>query len=132
VAANIKETDSDSQPPTDVLKNLSGNCQSHTRLYLSFARAAGIPAKYVSGIIYVPGKGFLYHSWAESHVGYWLPVDPTLGEIPANLTHIKLVEGDSPEDALPLAAIVGKVTAKVLEQRTGFKDMVEVEIKTKP
>lgn len=132
VAANIKETDSDSQPPTDVLKNLSGNCQSHTRLYLSFARAAGIPAKYVSGIIYVPGKGFLYHSWAESHVGYWLAVDPTLGEIPADLTHIKLVEGDSPEDALPLAALVGKVTAKVLEQRTGVKDMVEVEIKTKP
>jgi hypothetical protein len=132
VAANIKETDADSQLPTEVLKNLAGNCQSHTRLYLSLARAAGIPSKFVSGISYFPGKGFLYHSWAESHVGYWLPVDPTLGELPADLTHIRLVEGDSPEDALPLAALVGNITVKVLEQRTDGRAKAEAAAKTRP
>jgi transglutaminase-like putative cysteine protease len=117
VASNIKETNSDNRSALETLKDHSGNCQSHVRLYASFARAAGIPTKIVSGLVYLPDKGFLYHSWAESDIGYWLPVDPTFGEIPADLTHIKLVEGDSPDDILPLAVIVGKIGAKVLDQK---------------
>lgn len=117
IASNIKQTSTDNQSAMKTLKEHSGNCQSHVRLYTSFARAAGIPTKIVSGLVYLPGKGFLYHSWAESNIGYWLPVDPSFGEIPADLTHIKLVEGDSPEEVLPLAGIVGKVGAKVLEQK---------------
>jgi hypothetical protein len=117
VASDIKETNTDNPSPTEAMKEGGGNCQSHALLYSSFARAAGIPTRYVSGLVYVPNKGFLYHSWAESHVGYWLPVDPTFGEIPANLTHIKLVEGESTEDLLPLAGIVGKISVKIMEQK---------------
>jgi hypothetical protein len=63
----------------------------------------------------VAGKGFLYHSWAESYVGAWVTVDPALGQMPADATHLKLVEGDSPAEMAPLAGIIGRVKAKVIE-----------------
>jgi len=115
VANNVKDTITDSQTPLETLETRTGNCQSHARLYVSLARAAGVPTRFVSGLVYVEGKGFLYHSWAESYVGYWLPVDPTFGEVPANATHIKLVEGDSPADLAPLAGIIGVIRARVVD-----------------
>ncbi|MEA5114131.1 MAG: transglutaminase-like domain-containing protein [Geobacteraceae bacterium] len=115
VADYVKDTITDSQTPLETLEKRTGNCQSHARLYASLARAAGIPTRFVSGIVYAEGKGFLYHSWAESYVGYWLPVDPTFGEVPANVTHIKLAEGDSPDDMAPLAGVIGRIKAHILK-----------------
>ncbi len=115
VAAYVKDTITDSQTPLETLEKRTGNCQSHARLYASLARAAGIPTRFVSGIVYADGKGFLYHSWAESFVGYWLPVDPTFGEVPANATHIKLAEGDSPDDMAPLAGVIGRIKAHIIK-----------------
>ena len=117
VAREIKGTVTDSQSPLETLKNRSGNCQSHARLYAALARAAGIPTRFVSGLVYAAGQGFLYHSWAESYLGGWIPVDPTFGEFPANPTHIKFVEGDAPDDMAPLAGMIGRVQAKVIEKR---------------
>jgi len=118
VAKEVKGTVTDSQSPLETLKNRDGNCQSHARLYAALARAAQIPTRFVSGIVYAPGQGFLYHSWAESYLGQtWLPVDPTFGEVPANLTHIKLVEGDTPDDMGQLAAVIGRLRGAVIEQQ---------------
>ncbi|KAF0221390.1 MAG: transglutaminase domain-containing [Geobacteraceae bacterium] len=117
VADYVEDTVTDSQSPLETLKTRKGNCQSHARLYASLARAAGIPTRFVSGLVYATGKGFLYHSWAESYVGVWVAVDPTFGQIPADATHVKLVEGDSPEEMAPLAGIIGRVKAKVIEQK---------------
>lgn len=119
VAAYVEDTVTDSRTPLETLEKRTGNCQSHARLYVSLARAAGIPTRFVSGLVYAEGKGFLYHSWAESFVGYWLPVDPTFGEIPANATHIKLVEGDSSDDMAPLSALIGKLSGKVITTEYG-------------
>lgn len=118
VAREIKGAVTDSQSPLETLKNRSGNCQSHARLYAALARAAGIPTRFVSGLVYAEGQGFLYHSWAESYLdGGWTPLDPTFGEFPANLTHIKFFEGDAPDDMAPLAGMIGKVQAQVIEKR---------------
>jgi hypothetical protein len=118
VAKQIKGTVTDSQSPLETLKNGNGNCQSHARLYTALARAAGIPTRFVSGLVYAPEQGgFLYHSWAESYLNGWIPVDPTFGEIPANPTHIKVVEGDTPDDMGALAGLIGKVQAKVIEKQ---------------
>ena len=116
VASHVKATSADSPSPLETLKKNEGNSLAHVRLFSSLARAAGIPTRLVSGLVYVRDKGFLYHSWAECYMGYWLPVDPTLGEIPANATHVKLVEGDSPEDLAALSEFVGQIKAKVIEQ----------------
>lgn len=116
-ASNVEGAVTDSQSPVETLKSRKGNCQSHARLYASLARAAGIPTRFVSGLVWVADKGFLYHSWAESHVdGKWLAVDPTFGQIPADLTHIKMFEGDAPDDVAPLARIIGRLRAKILLQ----------------
>jgi len=117
VAANVDEAVTDSYSPLETLASRKGNCQSHARLYASLARAAGIPTRFVSGLVYVPGKGFLYHSWAESFAGEWLGVDPTFGQVPADATHIKLVEGDSSDEMAAIAGFVGKVSVRVVEQR---------------
>ena len=116
VAREIKGTVTDSQSPLETLITRSGNCQSHARLYAALARAAGIPTRFVSGLVYSPGQGFLYHSWAESYLSGWVPVDPTFGEMPANVTHIKLVEGDSLDEMGRLAGVIGRVQAKVIEK----------------
>jgi len=65
--------------------------------------------------VYVPDKGFLYHSWAESYLGYWLPVDPTYGQVPVDATHVKLAEGDSAADLAPLTGIIGAIKGRVLK-----------------
>lgn len=116
VAKEIKGTVTDSQSPLETLKSRSGNCQTHARLYTALARGAGIPTRFVSGLVYSQGQGFLYHSWAESYLNGWIAVDPTFGEMPANVTHIKLVEGDSPDDMGLLAGVIGRIRAKVVEQ----------------
>lgn len=117
VSREIKGDVTDSQSPLETLRKGSGNCQSHARLYTSLARAAGIPTRFVSGLTY-QGEGFLYHSWAESYLnGKWLPIDPTFNEVPADLTHIKLVEGDSLDEMASLAGMIGKVRARVIEKR---------------
>ena len=99
------------------MKSRTGNCQSHARLYTSLARAAGIPTRFVSGVVY-QGGGLLYHRWAESYLDKrWIAIDPTFGELPANLSHIKLVEGDSLDEMGTLAGMIGRVQAKVVEKR---------------
>jgi hypothetical protein len=121
VAKEIKGAVNTAQSSRETLKNGSGNCQGHTRLYTALARAAGIPTRIVAGLVYAPGKGFLYHSWAESYINNgkncWLAVDPTQGETPANPTHIKLVQGESPDDMGALTAIIGRVKAKVVDKQ---------------
>ncbi len=118
VAAAVEDAVTDAPSPLDTLKSRKGNCQSHARLYTALARAAGIPTRFVSGLTYLEGKGLLYHSWAESYVeGRWLQVDPTFGQVPVDATHVKLVEGESPDELAAIAGVVGKIKARVIETK---------------
>jgi hypothetical protein len=114
-SSHIKTNPAGTSAALEALKKGEGNSLAKTRLFSSLARAAGIPTRLVYGIFYVQDRGFLYHSWVECHIGYWIPVDPTSGEIPANATHIKLAEGDSAGDMAALADFVGKIKVKVIE-----------------
>ena len=116
VAAHLNDTVTDSHSALEALQKKQGNCQSHARLYVALARAAGIPSRFVSGLVYAQGKGFLYHSWAESHVnGSWLALDPTFDQVPADATHIRLVEGDEANDLAPLVGIIGRIKGTIIE-----------------
>jgi hypothetical protein len=117
VAQEVKPAVTDNQSPVETLKNRAGNCQTHARLYAALARSAGIPTRFVSGLVYLQGQGFLYHSWNESYLDGWVPLDPTFGELPANPTHIKLVEGDTPDEMALLAGVIGRLKATVLDQK---------------
>jgi hypothetical protein len=114
----LKDTVDDGGSALTSLKERSGNCQTHARLYTALARAAGIPTRFVSGLVYQAGKGFLYHSWAESLLGgSWVSVDPTYSQLPADPTHIKFFEGSDPADMAPIIAIIGKIRITVQQAK---------------
>jgi transglutaminase-like putative cysteine protease len=114
----LKDTVDDSGSALVSLKERTGNCQTHARLYTALARAAGIPTRFVSGLVYQQGKGFLYHSWAESLLGErWVAVDPTYNQLPADATHLKFFEGHTQEDMSPIIAIIGRIKIAVLEAK---------------
>jgi transglutaminase-like putative cysteine protease len=111
----LKDTVDDGGSALVSLKERTGNCQTHARLYTALARAAGIPTRFVSGLVYQQGKGFLYHSWAESFLGdRWVAVDPTYNQLPADPTHLKFFEGHTQEDLVPIIAIIGRIRISVL------------------
>ncbi len=95
----------------------TGNCQTHAKLYTAIARAAGIPTRFVSGLVSQDGTSFLYHSWAESLIdGHWIAVDPTFNQVPADPTHIAFFEGNRISDLAPIVGVIGKIKLKILDQ----------------
>jgi hypothetical protein len=77
-----------------VLETGEGECQSHSLLTVSLCRAAGLPARFAYGVVYLPDRdAFGFHTWVEVHVGDWIPMDPTLGNFPAGVDHITLAVG---------------------------------------
>jgi transglutaminase-like putative cysteine protease len=75
-----------------VLEARSGDCNEHTVLFVAMARAVGLPARTAAGLVYVR-DGFYYHAWPEVWLGRWVPVDPTLGQFPADASHLRFVVG---------------------------------------
>lgn len=114
----LKDSVDDGGSALASLKSRTGNCQTHARLYTALARAAGIPTRFVSGLVALEGKGFLYHSWAESLLGgRWTAVDPTYNQLPADPTHLKFFEGHTQDDMAPIISIIGKIRIKVLDAK---------------
>jgi Transglutaminase-like superfamily len=66
----------------DVADSHQGDCTEHAVLLAALARASGLPARVVMGLIYVPREhGFAYHMWTEIYDGHrWLPLDATIGK----------------------------------------------------
>jgi len=83
---------------SDVLTAGQGDCTEHTVLLVAFARALGIPARPVHGLVYAryaDGQDALYwHAWVEIRsAGEWIPLDPTFGQAVADATHLALGSG---------------------------------------
>lgn len=100
----------------EVLDSLEGDCTEHSVLFVALARAAGLPAREVAGLIYMDGAkpGFYFHEWAKVWVGKWIDMDPTWNQPLADVTHIKLGEGDIFQQA-QLIPIIGKIQVEVVE-----------------
>lgn len=110
--ANIAKEAVDAFSAADVLRARRAECQGHAYLFAAFARALGIPARIVNGIAYSEDHGgFLYHSWNEAWVAGrgWQPLDATFGQAHADATHVKLIEGESAAELVPLVNLVGRV-----------------------
>src|SRR6187397_3545992 len=64
---------------SQVLAHKQGDCTEHALLFVALARAAGIPAREVSGLVYMGDdiQRFGWHAWAEVDIaGRWVQVDP--------------------------------------------------------
>ena len=102
----------------EVLRTRIGDCNEHTALYVAMARAAGIPARISVGLAYVSGA-FYYHAWPEVYLrdgdtrGYWLPVDPTFNQFPADGAHVRLIRGGLDKQAAILP-LIGSLRMRVL------------------
>lgn len=110
--ANIAKEAVDAFTAADVLRSRRAECQGHAYLFAAFARALGIPARIVNGIAYSEEHGgFLYHSWNEAWIAGrgWRPVDATFGQPHADATHLKLIEGETAGELVPLVNLVGRV-----------------------
>ena len=90
------------------LESRKGDCNEHATLFAALARSAGIPARVVAGVVF-QGGAFYYHAWNEVCLdGCWLSLDPTFNQLPADLTHLKFVEGELKE-MLRIGALLGKL-----------------------
>ena len=112
IDANIAKEAVDSFTAIDVLRERRAECQGHAYLLAALARALGIPARVVNGLAYSEAHGgFLYHTWNELWIEGrgWQPVDATFSQAHADATHVKLVEGETPAELVPLAALIGRI-----------------------
>jgi Transglutaminase-like superfamily len=97
----------------EVLQTKKGDCNEHTVLFNSLARAIGIPAKTVVGVVYLRGA-FYYHAWSEIWLGQWVSLDSVLDQFPADATHIKFLEGEI-DRQIDILQLIGNLKIHVIE-----------------
>jgi Transglutaminase-like superfamily len=97
-----------------VLQTKIGDCNEHTVLFNALARAAGIPARTVVGMVYLRGA-FYYHAWSEVWLGKWISLDSVLNQFPADVTHVKFIEGEI-DRQLDMLQLIGNLRIEVLQQ----------------
>jgi len=111
---NLKKSATVSLPNAkDVLRTKVGDCNEHAALFSAMSRAAGIPTKTVLGTMYYEER-FYYHAWNEVYIGEWVAVDSTYGQLPADATHIKLIEGDLAKSG-EILKVVGKINIEIID-----------------
>jgi hypothetical protein len=85
----------------DVLRTRRGDCNEHA---------------VVAGIAYA-NDGFYYHAWNEVWLDRWVSVDAVFDQMPADATHVKLIDG-GPEKHARIAEVVGRLALVRVEDRT--------------
>ena len=88
-----------------------GVCQDMAHVTVALLRAAGLPARYVSGYLHAdpaaePGQTAVgeSHAWVEYWAGAWRPLDPTSGA-PVAERHVVVARGRDYSDVSPLKGI---------------------------
>ncbi|HWB00458.1 MAG TPA: transglutaminase family protein [Pirellulales bacterium] len=106
----------------EVAATLEGDCSEHAVLLAAMARARGLPARVVMGLVYVePQNAFGFHLWTTVFVGdRWIPLDATLGLGGIGCGHLQLAdtnlsEGNALAEFLRVAQVLGRLKIDVLE-----------------
>lgn len=89
-----------------VLGNAEGVCQDQAHVFIARCRAAGVPARYVSGYCYTGDMGDIAtHAWADAWLGEgWLSLDLTHNTL-AGERHCRLAVGRDYLDAAPVRGV---------------------------
>ncbi len=97
----------------DILESLKGEAIERALMFATYARAAGLPTRLTGGVVYI--KGYFYpHVWNEVWLGKWVPVDSTIYEFPAKITHIPLFK-DKLEDIIKGIKDLQDIKIEILE-----------------
>jgi transglutaminase-like putative cysteine protease len=107
-----------------------GVCQDFAHLSLALLRAAGVPARYVSGYLHprtdaeiaehVSGES---HAWIEAWSGNWWAFDPT-NAIDVGVRHVMIARGRDYSDVPPVKGVYAgnadnDMTVEVVIARVG-------------
>jgi transglutaminase-like putative cysteine protease len=113
-------------PSSEVIRNLRGTCAEYAILLATLARAAGIPSRYLMGLVYLNGI-WGGHAWAEMLVdGTWVQMDAAVnGPGDADAARFYFAESSldaGPGDSLAAAQqLFGSIAVDVLEYRLNGK-----------
>lgn len=121
---------------SEVARTRQGDCTEHAVLLAAMLRAADIPSRGVTGLVYADqfaGKDrvFVYHMWTQAWIeekngeGYWMDVDATLPRRAFDAAHIALAssvlndmaDDGSGNDMVKLLPLLGRLEVKVLEAK---------------
>ncbi len=85
-----------------------GVCQDHAQIFVSAARIAGIPARYVSGYLMMNDRidQDASHAWAEAHIDGlgWVGFDVSNGICPDE-RYVRIATGLDSHDASPISGL---------------------------
>lgn len=95
-----------------VLDAKRGDCNEHTVLYVALARALGLPTRTAVGLVHIRGS-FYYHAWPEVWLGEWVAMDPTLGQVPADASHLRFLIGGLARQ-VELIRLIGRLELEVI------------------
>jgi hypothetical protein len=100
-----------------VLMSKQGACNEHAVLAASLARAVGLPARVVVGLVYSEGS-FYYHAWVTYWAGNrWFTGDPLMNQLPVGPGHIALLYGDV-DKHINVLSFLGQLHFKLIEAKT--------------
>jgi transglutaminase-like putative cysteine protease len=107
-------------PVLTALRQRAGVCQDFAQLMIAVLRAAGLPARYVTGYIETESQrrasarrsaprlvgASESHAWVEAYLpgGYWWPLDPT-NDCVAGERHVKVAVGRDYRDGTPTRGV---------------------------
>ena len=107
-----------SDHPVAALERRRASAEGRTALFLALVRSLAIPARPVAGLRW-DGQAFHYHGWVEVRLaGGWLPVDPALGQFPADGGRLRLATGVG-ADPVGLAPLIGRLRPRVIHVEPG-------------
>ena len=85
-----------------------GVCQDYAHIFIAAARTNGIPARYISGYLMIPGveEQVASHAWAEAYVTGlgWVGFDAANNVCP-NEHYVRIAAGLDYRDAAPVSGI---------------------------
>jgi transglutaminase-like putative cysteine protease len=99
------------QAPSHTLESRSGTCRDFTVLMMAAVRGLGLPARFVSGYLYVPSRdrqeirgGGATHAWAQVYLpgAGWVDFDPTNATV-GNAGLIRVAVACQPDATTPLS-----------------------------
>lgn len=116
---------------SQVFANGGGVCQDFAHVFIAACRAAGLPARYISGYLVTPASrsaegASASHAWAEALLpgGNWVGFDPT-NNLLANNYYVKMAVGRDYRDVSPTYGLYrgqpGRTTLRV-RVFTGVED----------
>jgi transglutaminase-like putative cysteine protease len=136
----VRRAEKGIQNPVETLSQGSGTCRDFTELMIEALRTLGLPARFVSGYLYVPDRGRhdvhgggATHAWVQVYLpgAGWIDIDPT-NAILGNEGLIRVAIAREPSEALPLYGSYSGLRSDDLGMQVIVKVLLEDTVQVEP